>query len=835
MKLPPLLVLLWTLLSVTALPWAQAQEPPAPKARPVAEDPAEEPTPKATEGGPKEGKPSSTPEEDLFNYAYMLYKRKAHDLGVEQFGKYLEAYPKGKHLDAAWTLKGECHLGLNQADEAMAAYAQTIKKFKTGIWLAYAASRLGTLKYNAGMSASNPAERKALVAESAPFFGLAATNAVKPDDQVQYRYYQGAALKEAGKTSEAQTAFESTAKVTGGGSTSAVFQDKALLEVANYLLSVNKKTLALGHFEKLVKDSASVDVKAEAAVSAGLTSIDLGKNKEAIPYFESVNKLSGPNPKWVSLAKFGLVRAAYAQEQWSKVTEAGRNLNIKDVSPESQPQLLLMIGNAHRVQEQYARAIDYYGMVQQYFPDSKDAGEAEYRKLVCLYKLKDPRTDNAAEEFIDRLKQSDPKSEFLDMARLMRAEDCFAKQKWEQAAKSYVGIRIEKIAAELRASMLYRKGWAEAMLGVSSVASDAKHSWNTQAIDSLTQFINLVPKDPLVPQALVRRANCYLELKDVPNAIKEFDAIVQNYADAKEAEEAFFLSGYLRGNDKNYEGMIQQLTAMLEHYPTTKYKGECKFWIGTGLYGLKKWKECLEPLRDAQKLFPENVEDASIKIIVALTYLEDVDALGTAVDTYLKSNPKLPINGRILEYLGSRRYAEKTYPAAAKYLGLAVTSAQSKELRPITWFQLAESQLNAGDFDGSIKSADTLLDLGKDLASDTKAKTYLFHGKAHLALKKYDAAKADADAGLLLHTQDINESRLYFLRGEVEAARGNDEEAANNFVLTTQLINDELAMDAYRRLVLIFRKNQQPDKASQFLEKFRTSFPKEAAAFEKER
>lgn len=72
--------------------------------------------------------------------------------------------------------------------------------------------------------------------------------------------------------------------------------------------------------------------------------------------------------------------------------------------------------------------------------------------------------------------------------------------------------------------------------------------------------------------------------------------------DAKEAEEAFRLGGLLRGQDKNYEGMIERLTAMLDKYPNTKYKGECKFWIGTGLYGLKKRKECLAPLHEAQKL-----------------------------------------------------------------------------------------------------------------------------------------------------------------------------------------------------------------------------------------
>ena len=786
----------------------------APKAAPVPEDPppAGEPTePKGTNKIPKAEKAASSPEEDLFNYAYMLYKRESNDLGIEQFSKYLQAYPKGKHVDAAMTLKGECHLRLHQVDQALASYGEVVRRFKTGQFLAYSASRIGTLKFNDNKHA-----------EAAPFFEIASSNATKADDRLQYRYYQGLSLKNAGKDKEAAAAFEAAAKLNGSSASSA-FQEKALLEVGNYELGNNKKTSAFNRFDKLSKEASSPTVKAEAGVSAGMILLDSGKSKEALVYFDAVMKVAG-DARWTSIAKFGQIRAAYIMENWKKVVDSWGNLDIKEIQLESRPSLILMVGNAYRLLEQYARAIDLYGMVEQFFPESKDVGEAAYRKLVCLYKLKDPRTDVAAEEFIERMKQKDPNSEYLDMARLMRAEDGFAKKNWEVAAKSYGGIRVEKIPQDLRGSMLYRKGWAEAQQG--------NHG---AAVESLTMFINQSPNDPLLPQAMVRRAQSYLEIKDIANAIKEFDAVVAKFPDAKEAEEAFRLGGLLRGQDKNYEGMIRQLTAMLEKYPKTKYKGECKFWIGTGLYGLKKWKECIDPLREAQKLMPENFEDASLKIIVAHNYLEDLDGLASEVDAYLKTNPKSPINGRILEYLGSRRYAEKIFPQAARYLGLAASSAQINELRPITWFQLSESRLQVGDHAGVIASVDKLLSLGSELPANTKAKTYYFRGMANLALKKFEEARGDADAGLKLHTQDVNESRLYYLRGEIASARGDDDEAAQNYVLTTQLVlNDDIAVEAYRKLIQIFRKKKQPDKEQQFLKSFRQSFPKEAAAFEKE-
>lgn len=792
-------------------------QPAVPKARPVDDSLETAETRKPAAGNlkepslPKETKAPSTPEEDLFNYAYMLYKRESNDLAIEQFGKYIQAYQKGKHLDGALTLKGECHLRLKQIDEALYCYNEVVRRFKTGQFLAYSASRLGTLKFNDNKHA-----------EAAPYFEIAAVNGSKPDDRIQYRYYQGLALKYAQRMNESAAAFEAVSKIPGGSSPNA-FQEKALLEVGNHELGLNKKTSAFNRFDKLSREASSSAVKAEAAVSAGLILLDTGKGKEALAYFEPAAKISD-QPKWMSLAKFGAIRATYAMENWKKVVDSWKDLDIKEISVESRPQLILMVANAYRVLEQYTRAIDLYNMIEQYFPETKEAGEGNYRKLVCLYKLKDPRTDGAAEEFLDQQKQRDPNSEFIDMARLMRAEDAFAKNKFEPAAKSYAAIRIEKIPNELRASMLYRKGWAEAQSG--------NHS---AAVESLTQYISLVPDDPLVPQALISRAQSYIALKDYTTAIKELDGVVETYPNAKEAEEACWLGGQLRGQNNDPEGMVRQLTVMLDKFPTTKYRGECKFWIGTGLFSLKKYRECLDPLHDAQKLFPEQYEDASIKLMVAHYYLDDTDSLAAEINTYLKTSQKPVIDSSILGYLGQKRYLERNYIEATKFLGLAVNSPNAKDLKPIVWFQLGESQLSVGKNEDCITSLDKFLSLGGELPADRKAKTYYFRGMANLGLKKLDPAKADADLGLALHTQDVNEARLFYLRGEIESARGSEDEAASNYVLTTQLVlNDEIAVEAYRKLIQIYRKQGKSDKEQTFLKLFRQNFPKESAVFEKE-
>ena len=121
--------------SATALSPVVAQEP-APRARPIAPSdtpkakPVEETAPAVprTELPSKEEK-ASTPEEDLFNYACMLYKREANDIGIAQFNKYLATYPKGKHVNAAITLKSECLLRTKRTNEALVSYVDVVKRF----------------------------------------------------------------------------------------------------------------------------------------------------------------------------------------------------------------------------------------------------------------------------------------------------------------------------------------------------------------------------------------------------------------------------------------------------------------------------------------------------------------------------------------------------------------------------------------------------------------------------------------------------------------------------------------------------------------------------------
>jgi predicted negative regulator of RcsB-dependent stress response len=104
----------------------------------------------------------------------------------------------------------------------------------------------------------------------------------------------------------------------------------------------------------------------------------------------------------------------------------------------------------------------------------------------------------------------------------------------------------------------------------------------------------------------------------------------------------------------------------------------------------------------------------------------------------------------------------------------------------------------------------------------------LLRGRANLGLNKHDAAKADADTGLKLRTQDVNESRLYHLRGDIEAARNNAQEAKSNYMLVAQLGPfDEVAADAFRKLITVLDQLGEADTAAKIRAEYKLKFPNE--------
>ena len=79
-------------------------------------------------------------------------------------------------------------------------------------------------------------------------------------------------------------------------------------------------------------------------------------------------------------------------------------------------------------------------------------------------------------------------------------------------------VEPNKVPNKVRASVIYKKGFAESESG--------KHA---DAISTLTLFINDYPKDANIPVALAQRGVCYKATRAFDKALADFANIVKNY------------------------------------------------------------------------------------------------------------------------------------------------------------------------------------------------------------------------------------------------------------------------------------------------------------------
>jgi TolA-binding protein len=790
---------------------------PAPAPRVV-----EQPTPATPNKGGNNIRPSGGPDEDLYNYASMLYTRGAAlkeetaaiqtlGLAIESFGKYVASYPNGKRLDAVLTYKAEAHFKRREFTQAMDCYQQVAKSFKSGLFFVHCTRQLATLYFN------DPAGDR--LAEAVKYFNLAASQSANPEEKVLLRHYMGLASWKLGKKKEAVGAWELNAKASGLSNT--LRQDQSLLELGRYELD-NKLKTARSRFERIAaSNNATGPLKAEAYYSLGSLDLDEKKPEEAQKNFEACAKIpavADPSvSKWAALARSALIRSYAVAGEYKKVTDAWVKMDIQDTPPEGRAQLILAVADAYRQQQVYGSAIDLYNMLEKHHESAAEASEAAYRKLFCLYKVKDPNTDTTAYQLLERLKEKDPKSPYIDMVRLMRAEDAFNRKKWDLASQSYKEVKSENIDEKLRGSFFYRKGRAAAENGQHAVA-----------VESLGEFIAGFPTDPLLPEVMFRRGQSYVELKDLTNGQRDYDAVVERFPSNPMHEEAYRVSALLRGTAKDYNGLVQRFNEMLTAHPKSKYKGEANFWIGTGHYFLKQYRECLEPLSYAASTYVEMKEDALQKRIMAFAQLEDLESLGKEIDAFYAGGPKSTVPADILAYLGGKRYTEQNYKEAAKYLGLAVEAPSKTALVPAAWFQLADARLQIGNYQGVVDASTKYLEVAGKLPSDRKCRVHLIRGRAFLNMKKTAEALENANDGIKLQVEGPNQSRLLHLRGDIKLSEGDAKEAANNYGVVANLgPYDEIAADAIRKLIQIFEKAGDAAEVRKYREKFKAEFPNE--------
>jgi len=737
---------------------------------------------------------AADPAKNQLAIADGLYIRKLYDLAAPEYEKYLWQYPDDSGRASAMYRLADCYAMLGQQEPALNTYRMLIEEIGSGEYVGSAAFRLAAHEF----------DRKNF-SGAASLYEKAFTNARTPEVKLTARYYQAKCLELSSKKSDAKAAYEEVAKTPGKNP----YRDAARLSLAYYALENNQRQEAFDLFNDLGRDAVKPVVRAEALTRAGVLASDLKQKDKADQLLRSAIALNVEG-KWKQVAELELMKVQYEGDKFAQVLDSYAN-STNSPGDETRPSVMLLVANSYRQLGKHQKALELYNQLIHIYPNTSEAYDARYQKLVSLDAMKDPSLVQEVDSYL----ATGPSKERADKAKLLKAQALFQLNRYEPAARLYLELTNSSLPDPYKADCYYAAGYAFVLLQDSQ-----------SAIHAFSGLINKYPKHKMASKALLKRAVLYQEAKNFPAAVTDFNRIISDYAASAETETALLQKGLTLGQQGDYGQMTATFRQLLKTYPNTAGAAQAYYWIGWAAFEAKKYQDALGPLVKARELnAKEFAERTSLRLMLCYQYLLKKAEAAKEVDDFLKKDPdKSSMVADVCRWLGTEYYNENNYEQAAKYLGLTTKDVEPVKVDKSSWFMLAKSRNELKDYQDAIEAANHFLEGATEPAD--RSQGFLALGVAQLGAGQLDAAQKSAEQALILQPEGRFNAEARMQLGDIECSRGNYENAARSYMSVAVLYEDpEVTPRALEHAYEAFQKAGNEPQAMKTLSELKSRFP----------
>jgi tetratricopeptide (TPR) repeat protein len=510
-------------------------------------------------------------------------------------------------------------------------------------------------------------------------------------------------------------------------------------------------------------------------------------------------------PEVAAAARFGLLELDYQSGDYSQIAGL-TDAQIEALPSELWGRAYLLAANAHREREEYPEALRIYDRIVRDYAGSPAEAEAQFNRLVCLFRMDDPTLLPSLNRFL--LEARDPKE--IAQARMLKAETHFQAGDFADAAATYGALMSSSLPPALLADAAYKHAWCLAKIG--------QHN---QATIAYSEFLTRFPEDPQVPAALLGRALAHQSAGAPDAALRDFDQVLSAHPQSPEREVALLQRGLLYGAQRNYAKMREDFEKLLTDFPETKARAQAEFWIGYAFFEEKDYEKSLAHFDQARQLDPEAYGPrANLRLLLANYYLERPSETAKVIEE--NELPNVP--AEVYQWLAAKFLEIGDQPAAEKYLRIILSGKAGNAPTPELYLQLGQNQLLQNKYEEALAPISQYLELVKDPPS--RARAMLARAEAEIGLKRYeDAEKSIGDALLLQPEGRINaESRL--LSARLQEAKGQPAEAARIYMTVAVLYDDEtITPKALRAAQAAYRKSGDAAGERKAAEELKLRYP----------
>jgi tetratricopeptide (TPR) repeat protein len=685
---------------------------------------------------------------------------------------------------------------------AEASFETIIRRYRTGHYVATAAYRIAAQHYNAGAWG-----------KASPYFQTAADQADKPDLRHKSHYYLARCLI---LNNQSAAAIKTLEKMISDQTNP--FRDYARLAVGQIYASNNRHKDALEQFELLLSHHTAPQERAQALLAAGVSATALHDQPRAQRYLNETINTPGLDQKFKARAQLSLMRLRFLQKDYAETVRLlGRGSFIGDDATTSE--IYMLAGRAYAQLNRHHEAIRYFFNAQRLSTASNLGFEASYRRLLSFYRIDDDKVPSQVDAFIELYGDLETDKTWVEEAKFMKAESLLHQSSLNRAAAAYEAVNPNLLPPNLRADLLFKRGW--------TLASTSDHN---SAVQSLSSFINQYPEHPRLSYALARRGFSYLQLGDRASALKDFDRVLASGPDPELAAYAQQNTGRIFREDRNYKELIERYTALLESNPELPHyaTANANYWIAWAWYKLEDYKKCLPHFEKARSLVVTLYrEPAGTHLMLAAYSLKDPVLLKKYVDRLLDDIPGkiLPIN--MLTWLGLQMFQRGDYTSTDNYLTLASTPDDPSYTDLIVWRHLAKARIEMRHFDRAMATIPIMIE--RETREFWKADAHLDQSHALIGLEKWEEARKAAHDGLELNPAGAVKAGLHMSLGEIAMNRKDYESAAASFLRTADLFIDDTQIKplALKRAAEALESAGELERAKEIRENLAQQLPKE--------
>jgi TolA-binding protein len=773
-------------------PRPRPKSTPAPTAAPV---PAATPditiTRPVADSEPAPAPPAGAPDEQQLDYANGLYSRKYFDLAAVEYEKYLTQFPDAAERATALFRMGESHRQNGDIAAAKNAYDTLLGSYSSGPFMGPASYRLAEIYY-----------KEKDYALALPLFRRATVRLTEPAAVLSARFFLARCLENVRRPLEARSVYED---VVAAGKDNP-FREAALFSLCQLLADTNRREDAVKYFSLLAAEAGKPEVRAEAAVKGALMKIEIGRSQQAADDLRKALAMPGIGP-WKELAQVGLVHTDYDAGRYQDVIDAFEKMKA-GISADRSPELTVMAANACRQLGQHDKARALYDEIIKNHPDTIYAKESEYERLVSLYNANDPSVVQAADALLGHTGDGERR----DKVTLLKAEALYKTQKFAEAAAVYSELTKSRLTPALKADALFKLGWCYMQTG----------EWERASL-VFSDFLRYNPTHKLIPTALAQRALAFQQLKKYTEAMADYGEIITRHPKSKERELALLQKALILGQQQDNRGMTATFRQLLAEYPKSPAAAQANYWIGWAAFESKDYKGAVASLSEARRLDTRQFfERATLRVMLAHYYLEEVAALDAEVDRYTTQGGQGTVPPEILRWLGAQYFPMGDFAKVEKFTRLLV--ANKEAAMPDDMLLLGRALEKQDKHEESITTIRTYLDA--TTKPSRRAEALLVMGRAQLGLGKFDDAQKSADEACSQQPEGKLNAEGRLLSGDIAVARGDSVGAAKIYMSVSVVFDDsEVTPRALDRAIDAYRRAGNADEAAKVLNTLRSRYP----------